>query len=160
MLNTTIDNNQETIDSRDLIDRAYDLIDTYIQAFNEQQKIEDGDEAEELEREDALHNDLFLAWLIAANDDERSELAALIKVWRECENLSDWTHGEQLIRRSYFVDYITQLIDDCYELPKELTSGNWPYRHIRIDYEAAADEAEYDYMTVDFNGVDYLIRCV
>ncbi len=160
MLNITIENNQDIIDSRDLIDRAYNLIDDYIEAFNEQQKDEDGDDAEELEREDALHNDLFLAWLIAANDDERSELASLIKVWRECENLSDWTHGEQLIRRSYFVDYISQLIDECYELPKELTTGNWPYRHITIDYEAAADEAEDDYMIVDFNGVDYLIRCV
>lgn len=160
MQNTIIDNNQDIIDSRDLIDRAYDLIDAYIEAFNEQQKLEDGGEAEELEREDAPHNDLFLAWLIAANDDERSELAALIKVWRECENLGDWTHGEQLIRRSYFVDYITQLIDDCYELPKELTSGDWPYRHITIDYEAAANEAEDDYTYVDFNGVEYLIRYV
>lgn len=160
MMNTTICNTEDVIDSRDLIDRAYDLIDEYIDAFNEQQQMEDGDEAEELAREDAPHDALFLAWLKAADDDDRRELAALIEVWRECEGCSDWTHGEQLIRRSYFVDYIAQLIDDCYELPKELTSGNWPYRHITIDYQAAADEAEHDYMSVDFDGVEYLIRSV
>jgi hypothetical protein len=45
-------------------------------------------------------------------------------------------------------------------MPKEMNSGQWPYRHMTIDYEAAANEAEQDYMTVDFDGVEYLIRCV
>lgn len=159
-----VDNTQDVIDSRDLIDRAYELIDEQLSAFNEQQTDdaaragEDG--AIDLEREDAPHDDLFLEWLKAGAhlDEDKAELAALIHVWRECEDVSDWTYGETLIRDDYFVSYTEQLIDDCYELPKELTSGNWPYRHITIDYEAAADELKDDYMSVDFNGVDYWIR--
>jgi hypothetical protein len=89
----------------------------------------------------------------------RKELNALEALAKEAGDYSsDWIHGEQLIRRSHFVDYIAELISDCYELPKELTSGSWPYRHITIDYEAAADEAEHDYTSVDFDGVEYLIR--
>jgi hypothetical protein len=43
-------------------------------------------------------------------------------------------------------------------MPKELNSGNWPYRHITVDYEAAAEEAKGDYTKVDFAGQTYLIR--
>ena len=43
-------------------------------------------------------------------------------------------------------------------MPKEMNSGQWPFRHITIDYEAAAREAEVDYRIVDFDGVEYLIR--
>jgi hypothetical protein len=43
-------------------------------------------------------------------------------------------------------------------LPKTMDSGEWPYRHLTLDYEAAAKEAEDDYIGVDFDGVTYLIR--
>jgi hypothetical protein len=94
------------------------------------------------------------------SDEDAAELAALRALADEAEDSPDWIHGETLIRRSYFVDYIAELINDCYEMPKEMNSGQWPYRHMTIDYEAAANEAEQDYMTVDFDGVEYLIRCV
>lgn len=70
----------------------------------------------------------------------------------------DWIHGETLIREDYFTTYIEELIADCYRLPKELTSGDWPWRHITVDYDAAADEAKADYMEADFDGVTYYIR--
>lgn len=90
--------------------------------------------------------------------EELEELAALKALADQCEECSDWEHGALLIYEDYFTDYIKELISDCYELPKELTSGNWPYRHIAIDYEAAADEAKQDYNEVDFSGATYLIR--
>ena len=78
-----------------------------------------------------------------------------LKKWCEpFEYSPDWEYGEILISEDYFTSYIEQLIDDCYEMPKEMNSGNWPYRHITIDYEAAADEAKQDY--IQENG--YLIR--
>jgi hypothetical protein len=91
--------------------------------------------------------------------DDLAELLSLKVLAEEAEpGSSDWQHGEQLIRKSYFVEYITDLIHDCYEMPKEMNSGSWPYRHMTIDYEAAANEAEQDYASVDFDGVEYLIR--
>jgi hypothetical protein len=90
--------------------------------------------------------------------DEQRELNALLILAEQAQHSPDWLHGEVLIRRSYFVDYITDLIHDCYPMPKEMHSGQWPFRHITIDYEAAAREAEVDYMFVDFDGVEYLIR--
>ena len=65
---------------------------------------------------------------------------------------------DEAIREDAFEDYIKYLINDAYEMPKEMKSGQWPYRHITIDYAAAADEARQDYYDVDFDGVTYLCR--
>ena len=65
---------------------------------------------------------------------------------------------DEAIREDDFVRHIRDLIDECYEIPKEMESGRWPYCHITIDYEAAADEARHDYYEVDFDGVTYLCR--
>ena len=92
------------------------------------------------------------------SSEEAQELAILLKVQEQADGYSDWKYGESLIRESYFTDYIKELIADCYELPKEFNSGAWPWRHMTLDYQAAADEAEYDYTRVDFDGVTYLIR--
>ena len=43
-------------------------------------------------------------------------------------------------------------------MPKEMDSGNWPYRHMTMNFEAAAEEAKQDYMEVDFDGNTFLIR--
>lgn len=123
-----ITNQDETIDSREIIERIEELVGD----------LEDGHLPE----------------------DEREELEALINLRAQCEHVSDWSYGETLIRADYFVEYIEELIHDCYELPKELTSGAWPYRHIKIDYEAAAEEAKTDYEEVDFDGQSYYIRSV
>lgn len=90
--------------------------------------------------------------------EEAQELAILLKVQEQAEDCADWQYGEALIRESYFTDYIKELIDDCYELPKEFNSGAWPWRHMTLDYESAADEAKDDYTHIDFDGVTYLIR--
>lgn len=93
------------------------------------------------------------------SEDDAAELKALKELAGECEGYSDWNHGEQLIREDCFVDHITELINDCYEMPKEMDSGKWPFNHMTMDYEAAAEEAEQDYTTVSFMGHDYLIHC-
>jgi hypothetical protein len=130
-MSNTITNEDDVIDSREIIERIEELI-------SERGEPEDGAED--------------------SNWDGWDELKALQKLAEEASSSPDWNYSETLIRRSYFVDYIAELIDECYELPKELTSGQWPYRHITIDYKAAAEEAEQDYMSVDFDGVEYLIR--
>lgn len=98
--------------------------------------------------------------LEAEGEEGLEELAPLKKLAEQCEGVPDWKYGEALIRRSYFVEYIEDLIKDCYDMPKELQSGQWPWRHVTVDYAAAAKEAEVDYIEVDFDGVEYLIRSV
>ena len=65
---------------------------------------------------------------------------------------------DEAILEGAFEKDIRDLIDECYEMPKEMQSGQWPYRHITIDYAAAAEEARQDYYEVDFDGVTYLCR--
>jgi hypothetical protein len=127
MTTTTIMNDQDIIDSRDIIDRIEELI--------------EGEGCDE------------------ACTEYKLELAMLENLAKQGESeSSDWIHGETLIRRSYFVDYTEELINDCYEMPKQMHSGDWPFRHMTIDYEAAAKELEQDYASIDFDGVEYLIR--
>jgi len=83
------------------------------------------------------------------NSDDGKELIALKEL------LDDIGGCDELINDSYFLDYIKDVIDDCYEIN---TSSDWPYRHMTIDYEAAAEEAKQDYTSVDFFGQTFWAR--
>ena len=96
--------------------------------------------------------------------EHREELALLAGLMAEMKGYGgdeqwqgDW-YPVTLIRETYFTDYIQELIHDCYEMPKGMHGGDWPYRHMTFDYEAAADEAKYDYTTIAIDGVDYFFR--
>ena len=92
-------------------------------------------------------------------EEESAELTDLKSFIHEAMQYnSDADEGEPIIAESYFMDYIKDMIDDCYALPKELTSGEWPYRHITIDYEAAAEEAKADYAELTFRGRNFYIQ--
>lgn len=95
----------------------------------------------------------------APTEEESVELRDLIAFLHEATQYnSDADEGEAIIAESHFVDYIKELIDDCYALPKELTSGEWPYRHLTINYEAAAEEAKADYAELTFRGCNFYIQ--
>lgn len=97
--------------------------------------------------------------LDAPTEEESAELADLVAFLHEAMQYnSDADEGETIIAESHFVDYIEEIIDDCYALPKELTSGEWPYRHITINYEAAAEEAKADYAELTFRGRNFYIQ--
>jgi len=96
-----------------------------------------------------------------ANADDAEELENLESILEDLCGYGgdhqwegDW-YPQTLIARSAFVDYIKELIHDCYEVKE---STDWPYRHMALDYEAAADEAETDYSEVTVNGSEYLYR--
>ena len=97
----------------------------------------------------------------APTEEESAELTDLKSFLHEAVQYnSDADEGEIIIAESYFVDYIREIIYDCYALPKELTSGEWPYRHITINYEAAAEEARADYAELTFRGRNfYILAC-
>jgi hypothetical protein len=120
---TDISNSDDTIDSRDIIERI--------------------DELTSSRDEDA------------SDEDASDELALLESLQDEIKGYSpDWTHGETLIRDSYFVEYAEQLAGDTGAIDSD---ARWPACH--IDWEAAADSLKMDYMSVEYDGVDYWMRC-
>ena len=108
----------------------------------------------ELETLHDLQSELTESETLSNEDYERMKtLEALVS---ECEGyVPDWHYGVELIHEDNFVEHIEQLIDDCYELPK---SSEWPYRHLTLDVEGAADEARQDYTEVALDGETYLVR--
>ena len=169
----TISNTDNVIDSRDIIERIDELTGDF-------QALVDDIEAAETDEEREMAFSALSAWLIRhtntvpdlktteeiafddvsewAESDDAHELKALLALADEAECSPGWSYGETLIHEDYFTDYIEELINDCYELPKEFNSGDWPWRHMTIDYVAAADEAKQDYMEVNFDGASYYIR--
>ena len=169
----TISNTDNVIDSRDIIERIDELTGDF-------QALVDDIEAAETDEEREMAFSALSAWLIGhtnivpdlktieeitfddvvewAESDDAHELKALIALADEADCSPDWSYGEMLIYEDYFTDYIEEFINDCYELPKEFNSGDWPWRHMTIDYVAAADEAKQDYMEVNFDGATYYIR--
>lgn len=115
-------NMDETIDSRDIIERIEEL--TLINP-------------DDISREDA------------------EELTILKELAAEGESYSsDWQHGETLIRDTYFVDYVRQMLEDCGEIPRGLP---W---YISINWEETAEniQQQNDYTELDFDGATYYIR--
>ena len=78
------------------------------------------------------------------------------EVWAVCVE-KGWEYGAEFIPEDEFTGYIKDLISDAYAdvTPK---SDDWPYRHMTMDYDAAADEAKSDYDEVELAGVTYLVR--
>lgn len=90
---------------------------------------------------------------VLTDADDAEELRILTELADECAGYSpDWEYGESLIRRSYFEQYMNNMAADCYTLPPDMPS----WMSIVLDYVAL----EQDYASVDFDGVEYLIRSV
>lgn len=149
---TKFSNFDDVIDSRDIIERIEEL-EGEREALQETINNMNTASAYGLEKETEA-----IAALAEWDADNLKELQTLQALASEAEHSSDWSYGETLINETYFTDYIEQLIDECYEMPKQMNSDEWPYRHVTIDYEAAAEEAKADYSEVNFDGVIFLIR--
>lgn len=86
------------------------------------------------------------------DEDEQEELRILQEVKDEVEGYCDWKGGEGLIRDSYFENYAQELAENIGAVERNVT---WP----PIDWERAAEELKMDYTSVDFDGVEYWVRC-
>ena len=161
------------IDSRDLSSRWEELTEEYdstkeavdtafqdLKAFKNNPPNDDGEMFQYLEDVSILEEELGNANTILEEweDENLEELELLNSIIEQGKDASDWDHGETLIHENYFQNYIEELIHDCYELPKEFTSGEWPWRHASIDFESAAEDAKQDYMEIDAGGEVYYIR--
>lgn len=126
-----INNFQDVIDSRDVIDRIEQLQSYGVAPYDPAT---------------APEND--------GGDEDERELAALLALQEEAEGYSeDWQHGATLIRDSYFKEYAQELADDIGAINAD---ASWP--NDCIDWDKAARELQMDYTAVDFDGVTYWIR--
>jgi seryl-tRNA synthetase len=153
------DNSDDVIDSRDVIERLTELRDEITELREALETAVEERDAASAERPDVIHADLegAVSAAVAAvsdwNDDNAEELAALQSLADEASGSPDWEYGETLIRESYFQDYAMQLAEDIGAVKGD---EGWPLNC--IDWEKAARELKYDYFSVDFDGVTYLIR--
>lgn len=130
----SIYNTDDIIDSREIIDRIEEL---------RQMRSEMLEEA----RETGCAKGTW------ETTEEAEELCALVSLAKEAENeSSDWSYGATLIARSYFVEYVQDMLADIGDIPRNLPD------YIEIDWAATARNIEADYVTIDFDGVEYLIR--
>ena len=97
---------------------------------------------------------------LAASENERaagewkiSAIKDLLALQEEAEGSPDWRHGETLIRETYFKEYAQELAEDIGAIDR---NASWPNNC--IDWDEATDLLKQDYFSVDFDGVDYLIR--
>lgn len=156
-----ISNMDETIDSRDIIERIEELRDdkeALEEAINEAHcdlndyMDEDASDPKVIEELTQKITDAERALVLWVDSPDWEELNILEELAKECQWASDWEHGETLIRDTYFVDYVKDMLEDCGTIPKGLP---W---YVAINWEETAENVQQDYTEVDYDGATYYIR--
>lgn len=146
-MSADITNHDDTIDSRDIIARIEELQDERQPLADELEEAEAGDDTAATEAARAA----LAEW---DSSEEAEELKALLTLQEEAEGYaSDWRHGAQLIRDSYFQTYAEEVAEEIGAIDR---NAKWPLSH--IDWAAAAEDLRQDYTSVDFGGVEYWVR--
>jgi hypothetical protein len=147
----TINNMEDIIDSRDIIERIDELEDL----LNDDFECPDCEQSEPIpdwgEKEVCPHCgegqsiDVY---------NEREELKTLTQLASDCKDYSeDWEYGAILIRDTYFQEYAQDLAEDIGAID---SNASWP--NTCIDWEQATRELQMDYTSASFDGIDYWVR--
>lgn len=178
-----IDNYDDIIDSRDVIEQVDDFESEISDKETElEEEIAELDRLEEklekiniqITNDDGSDPDALLEVETARDDHEteiakyadsidelredikdlEEELKPIKEFANDGEGYGDWANGETLIRESYWVDYVKDLVTDIGDLPRELPY----YIESNINWEGVADDLLVDYTTLDFDGETYYMR--
>jgi len=139
-MTNTISNLDDTIDVRDIIARVEELR----EERDDLQTALDGGSQEDVNA---------LAEWETDNAEELAELESLMDDLNGMGGDEQWEgdwYPVTLIRDSYFQDYAQELAEECSMID---TKAKWPMTC--IDWEQAARELQYDYSSVEVNGVTY-----
>jgi hypothetical protein len=154
-MSNTISNNDDIIDSRDVIARIEELESERPETYESEETPGVygfiGCESDSYNSEEGAEVAGFAHWALE-NPEDADELTSLQALANECEGYGDWAHGEALIARSYWVDYVQELLASIGDIPQDVPD------YVVIDWEATASNIEADYMSVDFDGTEYLMR--
>ncbi len=142
-MTNTISNLDDTIDVRDIIARVEELR----EERDDLQTALDGGSQEDVNA---------LAEWETENAEELAELESLLDDLNGMGGDEQWEgdwYPVTLIRDSYFQDYAQELAEECCMID---TNAKWPMTC--IDWEQAARELQWDYSSVEVNGVTYWTR--
>lgn len=142
-MTNTISNLDDTIDVSDIIARAEELR----EERDDLQLALDGGSQEDVNA---------LAEWETDNAEELAELESLLNDLNGMGGDEQWEgdwYPATLIRDSYFQDYAQELAEECGMID---TNAKWPMTF--IDWEKAAEELQWDYSSVEVNGVTYWTR--
>ena len=139
-----IDNTQDIMDSRDVIQKLEEL-------ESERQDLLDAIEDAETEEEKAEAEEALKEWEEYGNGDVYPALKAFCEEGETAS--SDWSYGATLIKDSYFVEYAQQFAEDIGAIDR---NASWP--NDCIDWDKAAEELQQDYTSIDFDGETYWVR--
>jgi hypothetical protein len=133
-----LSNSDDVIDVRDVIARV-----EHLEELRQPGPVDLGDDDDNEQSQDSLFAELkalecFLDEMKGNGGDEE---------WR-----GDW-YPITAIRDSYFKDYAQEFAEDIGAIKLDL---GWP--HNCIDWDRAARELQYDYTSVEFDGVTYWVR--
>jgi hypothetical protein len=150
-----ITNNDDVIDSRDIIARIDELEDMFQVCQNCGEDLPIG-----VDHRDSTYpgpnGELIVDCPkcdgIIMSENEREELGHLDAIKDECEDYGDWKYGVTLINDFYFTEYCMELLKGIGDLPQDIPG------YIAIDEDQTAENLKVDYATVDFDGVDYFVR--
>lgn len=141
---TQFSNTDDMIDIRDVIAR-FEELETELQGYHEEQETT-------LSFEYALQD----AENFPEHSDEFEEFKQLQALLEECKGnggdeewRGDW-YPVTLIHEDYFERAMDEMIEDCYDLPKDLPF--W----MTVTYDYAA--LKMDYTSVDYDGQTYFVR--
>lgn len=140
-MTTEITNSDDIIDMRDVTDR-FELLEKEMQ-FSVQD-IDSGEVTSGVTGDD-----------MTDVSDEFAILTALLDELRGNGGDHDWRgawYPGSLIRDSYFVDAMQELVTDTGDLPRNIPS------YLAIDWEKTAENLQVDYSSVEFEGVTYWYR--
>ena len=142
---TTINNLQDVLDSRNIIERLEELQETRDALLEQFEGMPENAGVD------------FGNWVrnqVGFSSEEYDELLALETLCEDGEGAtSDGIHGAQLIRDSYFETHAQEVAEECGMIDKNAT---WP--NTCIDWEKAASELQWDYTSVEFGNVTYWVR--
>lgn len=143
-----ITNSDDLIDVRDVIERFEEL-------ESEQESLT---EARDEFTEPSEDLDIAVATLAEWKADYADEMATLGSLLDDLKGnggdeqwRGDW-YPISLIRYSYFVDAMQELVSDIGVLPKDIPV------YLAIDWEKTADNLQVNYSSVGFDGVTYWYR--
>ena len=142
-----ISNNADYLDIRDIIERFEEL-------EQEREAIAAGCESDDDTNTQGKREELA-AW---DEDPDNAEFHTLKELLEELcgrggdhQWKGDW-YPVSLIRDSYFVEAMQELVSDIGDLPRELPS------YLEIDWDKTADNLRQDYSSVEYDGVTYWYR--
>lgn len=143
MTHTTLDLTADIIDTRDIIARIEEM-ESLLEDMSEADR--EADKVSPTESVTDEYHDMHCELLDLKAIMEEMKGYGGDEQWR-----GDW-YPVTLIRESYFVDYVQEILEDCGEIP-----SNLPH-YIHIDWESTARDVKVDYSSVTIDDVEYLYR--